>query len=569
MKNFFKINRALAAKKKISLLLAALWIVAAGTVKAAEKEIYAVIEDDGTMTLYYDTERVARGGRTDWTDEGYDFYEIVTKAVFDESFKDARPTSTNHWFGGLSYLESIEHLDYLNTEEVTDMAYMFSGTDVKSLDVSHFKTDKVTDMSYMFNYCLSLTSLDLSNFNTENVTNMNSMFLNCGSLASVDVSSFNTEHVADMICMFQNCYALTSLDLNNFNTENVQKTSSMFFNCKALETIICDGDWSQNKSIASSAGMFYNCLKLVGGNGTEYDASHTDVTYAVLDGLDGKNGYFTAPEPPVNQVTISFASSVSDDEVNPDDLPILASIIPLYDEENANNSLQLEKGQLVGTLEQGDALTVLIAGYIYEFDHWSDNTGDAYRDFVVDGNINLTLYLRPRLLTIKTVCDEAQGTVSVTGSPSFRYSDRNAWSATLSAQPKQGYVFAGWVPEMDWNLVDITPELILESYATLIAEGEQYGASPEELAFLGKLFDNPSTLNGSDIDLIPLYFEINENAEIAFRALFKPAGGTGINEVQSNRSGSGADNCTKVLRDDQLYILCGGKTYNAQGQMVK
>jgi len=40
--------------------------------------------------------------------------------------------------------------------------------------------------------------------------------------------------------------------------------------------------------------MFNGCTSLVGGNGTTYNSSHTDATYARIDRA-GTPGYFTAP----------------------------------------------------------------------------------------------------------------------------------------------------------------------------------------------------------------------------------------------------------------------------------
>jgi hypothetical protein len=79
MKN--EINRALAAKKKIFLFMAALWMAAAGTVKAAN-EIYAVKTASGdnvVMTLYYDDQRINRGGENDWSV----WKNVITKVTFD------------------------------------------------------------------------------------------------------------------------------------------------------------------------------------------------------------------------------------------------------------------------------------------------------------------------------------------------------------------------------------------------------------------------------------------------------------------------------------------------------
>ena len=49
----------------------------------------------------------------------------------------------------------------------------------KELNLSNFNTNNVTDMSYMFSECSSLKELNLNNFNTNNVTNMREMFRGC------------------------------------------------------------------------------------------------------------------------------------------------------------------------------------------------------------------------------------------------------------------------------------------------------------------------------------------------------------------------------------------------------
>ena len=155
--------------------------------------------------------------------------------------EDARPVATKMWFGNLANLTTIEGL-------------------------ANFNTSEVTDMSYMFYDCESLTSLDLTGFNTAKVENIRYIFYSCLSLTELDVSNFNTAKMSDMEAMFGLCTSLT--------------------------TIYCDDDWST--SSATSDGMFYGCTSLEGGNGTKYDAGKTDATYARLDGLDGKPGYFSA-----------------------------------------------------------------------------------------------------------------------------------------------------------------------------------------------------------------------------------------------------------------------------------
>ena len=100
----------------------------------------------------------------------------ITKVVFDESFKNARPTTCYKWFESCSNLTSINNIENLNTEKVTNMSYMFYGcSGLTFLKLSNFNTANVMHMTSMFSRCSGLTSLDLSSFKTANVTNMSNM----------------------------------------------------------------------------------------------------------------------------------------------------------------------------------------------------------------------------------------------------------------------------------------------------------------------------------------------------------------------------------------------------------
>ena len=185
----------------------------------------------------------------------------IKSVVFDKSFKTYAPTSLYGFFRGLTKLETIKDLKYLNTEQVTNMSYMFSDCSaLTSLDLSNFNTAKVRDMSYMFYRCSALSSLDLSNFNTAIVTNMSYMFSDCSALSSLDLSNFNTAIVTNMSYMFNGCSALSSLDLSNFNTAIVTNMSYMFFNCANLSSL----DLSNfNTAIVSDMSlMFGSCSTL-------------------------------------------------------------------------------------------------------------------------------------------------------------------------------------------------------------------------------------------------------------------------------------------------------------------
>ena len=259
----------------------------------------------------------------------------IVHIVFDKSFSTYTPTSLYRFFENLTKLETITGLEYLNTEKVTDMSYMFfacskltsldvtnfntenvknmvrmfyncsalTSLDVTkfntgnvtnmrymfcacsaltSLDVTKFNTGNVTDMGYMFYNCSKLTSLDVTKFNTAKVTDMSNMFLNCSKLTSLDVTKFNTGNVTDMGYMFYGCSSLTSLDVTNFNTENVKNMVRMFYNCSALTSL--DVTKFNTGNVTDMGYMFYNCSKLTSLDVTKFNtAKVTDMSNMFLN----------------------------------------------------------------------------------------------------------------------------------------------------------------------------------------------------------------------------------------------------------------------------------------------
>ena len=212
--------------------------------------------------------------------------EKINKVVFDASFANAKPTSCYAWFSQCSNLTEIKGIENLNTQNVTNMSWMFyCCPGLTSLDVSKFDTQNVEDMSDMFSSCTVLKSLNVSNFNTQNVKNMTDMFNNCPGLTSLDVSNFNTQKVEKMNFMFSSCEGLNSLDLSKFDTQNVTNMSYMFGSCSAITTIYVSDKFVTTK-VSYGTDMFSGCTSLKGA--IDFDDSKTDKTYA-----NYKTGYFT------------------------------------------------------------------------------------------------------------------------------------------------------------------------------------------------------------------------------------------------------------------------------------
>lgn len=298
--------------------------------QAQTRQMYARLDrETHTLTLYYDT------NFDEGNDQGIshsplwgklDERKKIKSVVFDESFKDARPTSCESWFWCFEALTTIEHLDYLNTSEVKYMTSMFfNSSSLETLDLSSFNTKKVTNMydmfngstnlrsiklpkgfigssvtylKAMFNNCKSLTELDLSgsnsenvkdmsemfngcralsklvltDFKTEQVTTMESMFCNCSKLETLDVSSFNTENVTTMCGMFSHCSSLRSLDLTGFNTANVTDMSSMFQNCLSLQSL--DLSSFNTRKVSGMQSMFEGCTNLESIDFSSFDTEN-------------------------------------------------------------------------------------------------------------------------------------------------------------------------------------------------------------------------------------------------------------------------------------------------------
>ena len=180
-----KLDKRIMTKKRnlttfmiaIMIMLFSLPANALGTVGYAEL--------NGNTLTFKGGENVPEGAfalNTGVNRPGWNGVQNCTTVVFDESFKDVRPTSCYKWFESFSQLTTIEGIENLNTEEVTNMSYMFYYCSrLTSLNLSSFSTAKVTDMYRMFSGCSGLTSLDLSSFNTDKVTNMNGMIGGCSS----------------------------------------------------------------------------------------------------------------------------------------------------------------------------------------------------------------------------------------------------------------------------------------------------------------------------------------------------------------------------------------------------
>ena len=260
-------------KRLLSLMLMVITVtlpttlLAQATAGDEAAEPYAVLSDNNTvLTFYYDDQKTTRNGMSVGpfaaeTDRGWDEYKgNINTAIFDDSFANCSTiTSTAYWFASCYNSLTIQGLNNLKTDNVTDMTMMFHSTWLKDIDVSGFNTSKVTSMRNMFSAC-SMSSLDVSNFNTENVTDFNGMFSSNSHLTSLDLKNFNTANATSLRAMFSGCTQLTNIDLSSFNTANVTDMNNMFSSCTNLQHL--DLSHFNTDKVRDIRRMFLDCRNL-------------------------------------------------------------------------------------------------------------------------------------------------------------------------------------------------------------------------------------------------------------------------------------------------------------------
>ena len=259
---------------------------------AQEAESYAVFDEaTNTLTFKHDTNKPDGAFALNEGDNAPGWYKsnddgsnanIIKKVVFDASFANARPTSCYKWFYDCTNLTTIEGIEYLNTENVTNMGWMFSNCEALTiLDVSNFDTKNVTNMRCMFSICFALTTLDVSNFDTQNVTNMSNMFSDCSALTTLDLSNFDTKNVTDMSWMFSFDTALITIYASNkFVTTACEKGQNMFKDCTNLVGAVPYDEYKIGKEMANyTTGYFTDIASKVAESYAVFNEATNTLTF--------------------------------------------------------------------------------------------------------------------------------------------------------------------------------------------------------------------------------------------------------------------------------------------------
>ena len=187
----------------------------------------------------------------------YEQRESITAVNIEDSFYNAKPTKTCHWFKGLQNVSSMSGLDNIDFSNVTDASYMFNET----------------------GYNATTWNIDLSSWDTSNVRSMSFMFNEAGRNATTwnidGISDWNTSKLESTAVMFG--YAggkdtTWSIDLSKWDVKRLVSAERMFVNSGiAVETYDVNlSGWKFNDNLGSGKRMFDGMFAYAGNNSTVF-----------------------------------------------------------------------------------------------------------------------------------------------------------------------------------------------------------------------------------------------------------------------------------------------------------
>ena len=201
----------------------------------------------------------------------------ITGITFNDRFMTNYVGNLNNAFRGTASraLTVNLNLNSWNTENVTDMSYMFYDTGYSSssviIDFNKLDTSKVTTMYYMFynaGYNAKKFNVDASNWDISNLENMSKLFSFAGYSATDwsigDLSNWNTAKVKNMMGAFESAgYSVGDWNignLSNWDTSNVTNMSAMFsragYNATKFNLDLSHWNTSKVFSIGNMSSMF-------------------------------------------------------------------------------------------------------------------------------------------------------------------------------------------------------------------------------------------------------------------------------------------------------------------------
>lgn len=421
-------------------------------------------------------------------------------------------------FAGCS---SVSQISIPNTVTLIRESAFSSCTSLKSITIPE-SVDSIG--YYLFSYCSVLDSVTWNakkcKFKTGGSTDT-APFKNCASITSF-VFGENVEQIPSNLCF--NLSHITSIII----PQSVKYISSgAFHNCSSLDTVICKSPTPPN-TVDAITNYYYNmpfpyqlqnkgCLRVPCGAKSAYQES---ILGLYFKNIEDESTYTIKVQS--NNETMGY--TISDLNCNTNEATIIA-----------------------------------IANDGYRFVQWSDGAMEASREFILTQDTSLVAQFEifPEynvyfldwngvLLNEQLVKDGESATVP-------------------SAPTREGYIFTGW----SGNIKNVSERV----FAIAQYEKEQIGAIP--VHFVDK--DGETLLESYVFDAAPIAPIVTGQTFIGWQTVVADIqNGIVVRATYENSEPTSVpsaneeiDAPTKILRDSQVLILRGDKTYTLTGQEVK
>ena len=169
--------------------------------------------------------------------------KIVSKIKYKGEIYDAGGTNTlktlldatkktSYFFEGYKDTSVIGLISYSDTENVTNMSYMFDYCS-NLTTIPQLNTSNVTDMSWMFNYCSNLTTIP--QLDTSKVTTMRNMFYQCSKLTSIP--HLDVSNVSNLTNVFESCSSLKEIHMTGMKVSFYIGSSTKFTESALVEIL--------------------------------------------------------------------------------------------------------------------------------------------------------------------------------------------------------------------------------------------------------------------------------------------------------------------------------------------
>ena len=201
--------------------------------------------------------------------------KIKKSAFIDSSFSNINGVPlSNDGFQFTSFQGTIDNINNFLMQENTNGRYMFSKIDFDiQFNIENFNTQNVINMAYMFSNCINFNR-DISSWNVSNVINMAYMFWRCKNF-NQDISSWNVSNVINMQSLFRSCENFNQ-DINFWNVSNVKDMSSMFNVATSFNQSL--NNWIVS-NVTNMSGMFFQATSFNQDISNWNVSSVTDMRY--------------------------------------------------------------------------------------------------------------------------------------------------------------------------------------------------------------------------------------------------------------------------------------------------